>query len=297
MIGYILAGISSIFYAIYNVPKKLSKQKPMYYIVFMGISYFIVSLMFYIGNKIINPNTNETLLIPVLIFTAIRGVSWWAASLLLLMAIDKIGFGKANQWKILQSPIGTFLILVFLQEMLVTKLAFIIASAILMTLSAFLITVNKGDAKNTLVKDKRGIIYVIIATIFLGGNVFINKWTTNTGLVYAQTVYMSFFIMLSSIIYLFIKERSLKELLKFKERDNYLALIGGILYFFAGLLSTMAFKYILGSIGYIIINLQSVWTLLIGVFIFKEIDFKKNWLGLVAGILCAITAIVLLLFA
>ena len=296
--GYLFAMLSSLFFALYNVPKKWSKQKTTYYIMFMGISYFIVSLIVYIGNKILYPSTNETLIPNIaLIYTALRGITWYIAMLLLLKSIDKIGFAKANQWKILQSPIGMFLILFFLQEFLVTKVVVVVLSTLLMTLSAFLITIDKGKVKDNFVKDKMGIIYAIVCAILLGLNAFVNKAVTNTGLVYAQPVYVSFFVMLSSIVYLLFKEKNIKVLSRFKEKDNYLALIGGVIYSAAAILSTLAYKYILGSIAFIIINLQSIWTLLIGIFIFKEINFKENWIRIILGIISAVIAIVLLLYA
>lgn len=45
---------------------------------------------------------------------------------------------------------------------------------------------------------------------------------------------------------------------------------------FASFFSTLAYKYIPGSIAFTIVQLNAVWTVLVGILIFKEIDFKKN---------------------
>jgi len=66
---------------------------------------------------------------------------------------------------------------------------------------------------------------------------------------------------------------------------------------FASFFSTLAYKYILDSIAFTIVQLNAVWTVLVGILIFKEIDFKKNWARILTGIVFAITGVIMLLFA
>ena len=42
VLGYIFAILSSIFSALYVIPKKITKQKPIVYVMFMGIGFFIL---------------------------------------------------------------------------------------------------------------------------------------------------------------------------------------------------------------------------------------------------------------
>ena len=66
----------------------------------------------------------ENLLNPHLLFACFGGIVYTIASTFVLSSIDKIGLAKANQWKSLQGPIGTFLILVLLSEVKNTKVLF-----------------------------------------------------------------------------------------------------------------------------------------------------------------------------
>lgn len=292
-LGYIYAVLSSLFSAIYVIPKKISKQKPIVYVMFMGAGFFIASTIGFVIYKTVY-KIEESLLNPNLIFACIGGISFSIASTFVLSAIDRIGLAKANQWKSLQGPIGTFLIMTILSEFLSTKVLFIALAAIFLSTSAIMFTVK--DEKNNSI-DKRGIIYALIAALFFGIFALIQKYLTNCGLVYSQHVYISLFIFISSSIYILIKEKRIKEFIKIRNRDTILSLTSGILYYFVSYFSTLAYKYIPGSIAFMIHQLNAVWLFLLGVIVFKEIDFKKNWLRLSIGLVFSLMGIFMLLLA
>lgn len=292
--GYLFAIISSLFFTFYVVPKKISKQTPTKYSLFMGLGFFIISIIMYIINKIFVYNPQETLLNPILILSGIGGILWLVGSVFFLTAIDKIGLSRSNQWKNLQGPIGAILTLVFLSEFIQTKVIYIILAIIFILISAMLFTIKNKDEK---IIDKKGIIYAILSALFFGTNALIQKYATNNGLVYSQQVYFSGLVFISAFVYLLVKERNIKFLKDIKSKDNILGIIGGFIYFFASFFSTLAYKYIPGSIAFTIVQLNAVWTVLVGILIFKEIDFKNNWPRIILGILLAIVGVIMLLFA
>lgn len=261
---------------------------------FMGIGFFTVSLIMYFGYKIIDKTSSETLFNPILIFSGIGGVLWMLGGVLFLSAIDKIGLSRSNQWKNLQGPVGAILTLTFLSEMLSTNIMYIALAILAIFISAYLFTIKNKEEK---VIDKKGIIYAAISAIFFGVNALIQKNATNNGLVYAQQVYFSLFAFLSSAIYLIIKNKNLKEITNIKDKNNLLALLGGIIYYFASYFSVLAYKFIPASIAFTIVQLNAVWTIIVGILVFKEIDFKKNWIRILLGICFAIIGVVMLLFA
>ena len=292
--GYLFAIISSLFFTFYVVPKKISKQTPTKYSLFMGLGFFIISIIMYIINKIFVYNPQETLLNPILILSGIGGILWLVGSVFFLTAIDKIGLSRSNQWKNLQGPIGAILTLVFLSEFIQTKVIYIILAIIFILISAMLFTIKNKDEK---IIDKKGIIYAILSALFFGTNALIQKYATNNGLVYSQQVYFSGLVFISAFVYLLVKERNIKFLKDIKSKDNILGIIGGFIYFFASFFSTLAYKYIPGSIAFTIVQLNAVWTVLVGILIFKEIDFKNNWPRIILGILLAIVGVIMILFA
>ena len=292
--GYLFAIISSLFFTAYVVPKKLSKQTPIKYSMFMGLGFFIISLIMFYINKILVYNPKETLLNPILLLSALGGVLWLLGSVLFLTAIDKIGLSRSNQWKNLQGPIGAILTLTFLSEFMQTKIIYIILAIISILMSAMLFTIKNSKEK---IVDKKGIIYAILSALFFGINALIQKYATNNGLVYSQQVYFAGLVFISSIVYLLVTEKNISVLKNINKKDNILGIVGGCTYFFASFFSTLAYKYIPGSIAFTIVQLNAVWTVLVGIIIFKEIDFKKHWLRIILGILLAIIGVIMLLLA
>lgn len=289
--GYLLAILSSLFFGIYIIPKKLVKIKTKYYLFYMSFGFVIMSLIVYLFTLLIGKNT-EALFHPVLILIVLRGISWFLASNLFLISIDKIGMSRSTQYKNLKGPLGVLLTLIFLSEFKVTNVFLVLLAALLTFTSALLFTIKKDNHKI----DKSGIIYAIIASLFLALNALIQKYITNYGFIYTQHLYQSITIMLVSFIYLIIKDKNLTTLKDITNKDMPLAFIGGLLYYFAAYFNTLAYKQLPASIAFTIINISGVWSVLIGILIFKEIDFKKNYKRISSGILLSVIAVIILLF-
>lgn len=290
--GYLFAILSSLFFTGYVVPKKLSKQTPIKYSLFMGLGFFVVSIVMYFMHQTLENDSRETLLNPILFLSGFGGILWLIGSIFFLSSIDKIGLSRSNQWKNLQGPIGSILILLCLSEFRQTKVIFIILAIFFILLSAMLFTIKNKEEK---IVDKKGILYAIFSTLFFGVNALIQKYATNHGLIYSQQVYFSGFVFLSAFVYLWGKEKDVKVLKDVKDKNNLLGMIGGAIYFFASFFSTLAYQYIPGSIAFTIVQLNAVWTVLVGILIFKEINFKENWARILLGILLAMIGVMMLL--
>ena len=59
------------------------------------------------------------------------------------------------------------------------------------------------------------------------------------------------------------------------KKEKYFGLLAGIFYLGASFFMLESYKYLPASIGFSVIQLNSIWTLLAGILIFKEIDFKR----------------------
>ena len=292
-VGYIFAIISSIFSAIYVVPKKLSKQKPITYAMIMGVGYFLVAAAGFALLKAFN-YINEPLVFARAWVACLNGVVWTVASVSILIAIDRIGLAKSNQWKSLQGPVGAFLMLVFLSEFLTAKVIFIILAIVLITLAAMMFSTRE---KNDAPVDKSGIAYALISAVFYGISALLNKFLTNDGILFAQQIYQSAFVVITAAVYTLIKYKTLKIDVPDIKREIILPLIGGVLFFGNASFSVLAYKHIEGSIAFMMHQLNAVWLLLFGVFVFKEIDFKRYWQRLLFGLVLSVAGVFMLLLA
>jgi len=294
ILGYLSAFLASIFFTIYIVPKKLSKQKPIYYTMFVGLGFFVISLIFYIGQLIIKRENAEPIFNPVLIFSAITGILWMIGSLLLLTSIDKIGLSRTSQWKNLQRPLGSILVLLFFSEFLTTNLIYLLLAIVVTFISAMLFTIKNDGEKRV---ETKNIIYAVSSAVLFGINALLTRYVKAAGFLYVNQLYFSLFVFISAIVYVLIKDKNLKELKNIKDKNNMLGILGGSLYYFASYFSVNSFTYIPGSIGLTIAQLDSVWTILTGIVIFKEIEFTKHWVRITIGLMLALIGVILLFYA
>lgn len=290
--GYLLAILSSLFFGIYIIPKKMVKLETKYYLFYMSLGFVSISLIAYFIS-ILTGNNSEPLFHPVLILVILRGISWFIASNLFLISIDKIGMSRSTQYKNLKGPLGVLLTLIFLSEFKVTNVFLVLLAALLTFISALLFTIKKDNTNKV---DKSGIIYACIASLFLGMNALIQKYVTNCGFIYTQQLYQSITIMIVSYIYILMKDKSVKKLRSVSFKNIILAFIGGLLYYFATYFNTLAYKYLPASIAFTIVNMSGIWSVLIGILIFKEIDIKKNYKRIMLGMLFSVIAIIALVF-
>lgn len=291
--GYIFAIISSMFSAIYVVPKKFSKQKPNTYAMVMGVGYFITAGMGFMLLTAFN-FIDEPLFFPEVIIACINGVVWTVGSVSVLNAIDRIGLAKSNQWKSLQGPIGAVLMLIILSEFLTTNVLFIILAAVFITLAAMMVSTREKDNRPT---DKAGIAYALNAALFYGIAALLNKYLTDQGMLFAQQLYKALFIFISAGVYTLVKYKGIKIEGASIKKEIALPLTGGLLYFGNATFSILAYSLIDGSIAFMMHQLNAIWLFFLGVFLFREIDFKKYSRRLVIGLVCSAIGVVMLVLA
>jgi glucose uptake protein GlcU len=88
-----------------------------------------------------------------------------------------------------------------------------------------------------------------------------------------------------------------KNIYKYTRKRQLFSLVRRNIIRLGTIFSIIANRTVAGSITQTIIQFNGVWTVLITIFIFKELDFKKHWLRISAGIILAILGILLLTFA
>lgn len=292
MAGYIFAVISSIFFSLYVIPRKLSKQHPVYFSLFMGLGFFSSSLVLYLLKPFLG--FHETIS-PALIWSVMAGVVWATGFVSFVKSIDAIGLARSNQWKNLQGPIGVLLSLVILGEYATTSplFAFLAGIAVFSSAVFFTISNSKEEAKINLA----GINLAAISGLAFGIVTVINKYVTTEVGVYSQQVVWSLFIVMSLLFYVLSQKELLKNIKAVQKKDIILGLTAGIVYLGASFFMLQSYKYIPASIGFTIIQLNAIWTILIGLFVFKEIDINKHYKRIALGFLLSLIGIILLVFA
>jgi len=283
--GYLYALLSSLFFTFYALPKKKVKLNPNIYVLLMGISCLIISLIIYLlfGVK-------ENIFDNWLLLSILGGILWFIASVLFFNSVDKIGVARSSEFKSLQGPLGSILMLTVLSEYASLNVYLLFLAIIFIFLAALTLVVNEDNKPKIKFNN---IIVAILAALFYGITGFIRKVVTLQGFVYVQQVYTSIGLVVASFIYLFIRKN--KTSFEKKQIKSYsLAMLSGLFYYFASYFMLLSYENIEGSIAFPIIQLNSIWAGIIGIFIFKEIDYRKYYKRLLLGLLLAIGGISLL---
>ena len=326
ILGFIFSLIVSVLFAVYAVPRKFSKQNVILYTMWMGIAYFIgtiilISVIWGFGFE-----EPENLLSPWHFLTVLRGFIWVLGMAAYNTAIDKIGLIRFNQWKNIQGPVGSLLILFVIADMVVEiKVIFLLLGMTLMFCSALLFQIKTDVELGNKLNDglsvpegispqknkKLGVVFALLSGVCFGITALLNSIVTSPAIVgdtfiFAQLLYHSAsLIIFSAIVYMIIgdhsnKHSTLKQRLKdiFKiSKKTWLPFMAGGMFLVATLLTIYSYRMIPNAIAWSIVQLNVFWTILVGIFIFKEINYKQHFLRLIAGILMAIGACVLLFFA
>ena len=319
ILGFIFAVIVSVLFAVYAIPRKHSQQNVILYTMWMGIAYFVgtIILIFIIwGFGFESP---ENLLSPYHLLTVLRGFIWVIGMALYNIAIDKIGLTRFNQWKNIQGPVGSLLILLIIVPALGlaisgAQLLFLALGIIVMFASALLFQI-KTDATedpnlqhNTKRNTALGITCALLCGICFGVTALLNSWVSQPALVggdvftFSQLLYHSTSLIVFSVIISMLfgsgtaKSRA-KEIFRVNKK-TWLPIIAGFMFMIATLLTIYSYRMIdNNAIPWSITQLNVLWTVLIGVFIYREVSFKQHWIRLTAGTLMAVMACVLLFLA
>lgn len=314
ILGFILAGIVSILFAVYAIPRKHSEQNVILYTMWMGIAYFIGTLILIAIVWGFGFEAPENLLNPWHLLTVLRGLVWVLGMAAYNLAIDKIGLTRFNQWKNVQGPIGSLLILLIVVPALGLGLSGIklfylfvgitvmFASAIIFQVPANSNSVSSDSKKNT----ATGIMFALLAGLCFGITALLNNIVSRPAIVgerftFSQLLFHSCSLIIFSVFIHISKPSSAKQRLKdiFKvDKKTWLPCVAGAMFLIATLLSIYSYRLIdNGAIPWSITQLNVFWTVIIGIFFYKEVSFKRHWLRLAVGCLMAFTACVFLFLA
>ena len=289
MLGYLFAVISSVFFSLYVVPRKLSKLSPVIFSFFMSLGFSVSSIILYCFKPLIHFHETPN---PILLWSVFAGAIWATAFVCFIVSIDLIGLSRSNQWKNLQGPVGVILSLIILSEFATTNPIFAILAAIVLFLSALCFTIASNQVKYLV---NKGIYLACFSALGFGSVAVIQKYVTSHVGVYSQQVVWSLSIAASLFFYILISKK-LKEI-RGSHKDIILGLVAGVLYLGASLFQLLSYNFLSASIAFTVVQLNALWTVMIGIFFFKEIEFRKYYKRISFGFLLTTVGIIFLVFA
>lgn len=290
MLGWLFAVISSVFFSLYIVPRKLSTLHPLVFSFFMSVGFAASSILMYLLQPLLHFHETPNI---ALLWSVLAGVIWGTSFVCFVSSIDGMGLSKSNQWKNLQGPVGVFLSLLILGEFAAIHPLFAMLAAIAIFLSAVFFTTSVDTKKGI---DMKGITLALLAALGFGSVAVIQKYVTTHVGVYSQQVVWSLSIAGSLFFYLLLT-RKLRNMLETTKRELLLGVGAGVIYLGASFFQLLSFEFISASVSFTIVQMNGLWTVLIGILIFKEINIRRYYKRVSLGLLFTLLGIFLLVFA
>jgi len=150
MIGYVFALVSSLFFSLYVIPRKLTKENPFIYSFFMSIGFLISSVVLYCFKPLLH--FYEVININIL-WSVLAGFIWALGFVTFVKSIDLIGLSRSNQWKNLQGPVGVVLSLIILGEYAKTNSLFVFLSIVAIFISALCFTIINSKNEIEIIRE------------------------------------------------------------------------------------------------------------------------------------------------
>lgn len=291
MLGYVLAIISSIFFSLYIIPRKFTRLDPIYFSLLVGIGFFISSSVLYLIRTLLG---FHEVIRPAILWSLLGGILWAIGLVSLVKSIDAIGLTRSNQWKNLQGPIGVILSLVILSEFVQVKPLWTVLAGLCIFFAAFLINVSNEQESRS--QKMRGVLLALISAFSFGSVTVINKYVVTEVGVYTQQVLWSLSIVATLLLYS-IAHKNIRELKTITRKDLSVGLVSGVFYLGASFFMLESYRYIPASVGFTIIQLNTVWTFLAGIFFFREIEAFRHYKRLITGLCFSVTGVLLLFLA
>ena len=293
-LGVIFSIIVSVLFAVYAVPRKFSSMNAALYTFWTGAAYFAGACLVCAAVWGFGLGEPEDMTSSWHWLSLLRGVIWALGTVAFNMAIDRIGLARFNQWKNLQGPIGSILMLCFVTDVAGEKIVWVALGTVAMFVSAMLFTIKSdgGGQKSAL----GGILLALFAAVCFGATAFINRLITAQGFIYSQLFFHSLAVTVTALAAFLITKRTPKEIFR-PDKTVLLPMMTGVMFLAATVLTIFSYMQIPGSVAWSITQLCAMWTMLIGIFVFKEVRFRAHRTRIIAGFAFAFAAIGLLFFA
>lgn len=285
---YLFAVLSSLFSSLYVVPRKHTNSPAPVYIFWMGIGFFCGSLLMFMRS--LSRWIQETRDI-WLLWAVAEWVLRAGGSILFALSIDISWLTKSNQRKNLQWPIAVVFSLIILREYESVQVHRVLLWALCIFLSA--LCFNACRSSLDVPSSHRWTLYAIAAWTIFGLLTVVNKHVTTHYGIYNQQLIWSASIILSVLIYLS-SQQKISTILSVQKKEKLLGIWWWLLYSLASLTMLIAYQTIPASIAFTIIQLNAVWTISMGILLYREIQVRGNRVLILFGYGLAVCAIIVL---
>ncbi len=224
------------------------------------------------------------------------GAVWAVGTYCFAAGISNIGLTLATPIKNTTAVLGTLVGLFALNEWKTTDPVYCITGSILVALAATLISFTRDEQTHHKTISKGILLSLSAACCYASYLVPMRKTAFAMGYLDYTCWMTAGMIILTWLVTIFTRNEMI-ELKKYSRKDFILALSGGVAWSVGFITLCASFELIDLSVAWSLSNLNTVPAVLVGILIFKEVDWQKRKRLIIPGLIAAAVGTVFLALA
>jgi glucose uptake protein GlcU len=294
-IGFLLAGVSALFFGLYMVPRKLCRLQDLEFVASMAFGVVPTTL---VAMLIVHRGFGGALPAVGIELSFLCGLIWTFGMLFYTLSVGQMGLALATPIKNTTAILGTIIGFAFFAEGAHTKLVPALVGSLLVVACAVVLGMTGERKGNRSFITPLGILFAILAATFFAAYTIPLKLAMGLHMdSYRLIAIMGLGSATGGVALLIAQRRPLGRWLRSSSRDHAWAAAAGACWALATVAMAEAIERIGLAVTWPISNLNTIVTVACGILLFREISVRKFGKLLALGLLCAIVGSALLGFA
>jgi len=280
----------SVLFGLYMAPRKMCAMGSMPFLLTMVIGVVItLSIIFAATGRTFEAAGTDVAL------SVSCGTLWTLGTLFFVLGVTRMGLATSTTIKNTTAVWGALVGIVLFNEGAQTDSATCVAGSVLIAGSAGCLGAT-GDGKGAAASISiPGVVYSLLASLAYAGYTVPLKVVRGHGVSFVETVfYMGLGAAVTGLAIFAACDRRFGAWWRRPPRDHAWAAISGVLWSLAVLTMTEAIEVVGLAVTWPIANLNTVFAIALGVWVFHEVDLKRHGRLLSLGVGMAVAGVALL---
>jgi len=290
MLGIAVALGCAAFFGLYMAPRKLCKMG--------GIPFLLTMMIGVLGSLLVawllagRPHDAHGFDVAL---SAFCGVLWTLGTLFFILGVMRLGLAVSTTIKNTTAVWGALFGIVLFHEGIHTEPVTCVLGSVLIALAACVMGLIGSDNDRSHGLSVPGLAYSLLASLCYAAYTIPMKVVRAHGVSFLEvTFYMAFGAAVTGLLMFTTMDRDFRAWARQPLRDHAYALLAGVLWSVAVLTMTVALDLVGLAVTWPIANVNTVFAVALGVFVFREISVARHGRMLALGMFFAVGGVCLL---
>lgn len=288
--GFVLGLLSAVFFTFYIIPQKVEKLDVTTYIWMVGVGVIVTTMIpyFAVGMPPFGPWSGRVLALTC-------GAGWAMGTLCFATGVTRIGLALATPIKNTTGILGTLVGLVLFREYRTTDPWLCTAGSLLIVAAAIVIGLTNTPTTST---ERRctvtGVLCALGAAVCYASYLYPMKMAVQQMGFWSFAPWMGFGILGMATGAVLVRRNGIRELVSYPPRTYGIAMLGGVSWAIALICLTSSMTMVDLAVAWSLAQLNTVPAVILGILVFREVSFRREWVKISLGIVAAVVGTLLL---